>query len=235
MRRSPSTTSTTRSSWASTSWTPRSVEECWRILRQSGKSIGYESLAYVPSYSAWLEKQDWTDAYQRHKANLQLIGLNDQDKRWVLKNPSHLVGLDAIMDVYPDALIVQTHRDPVVAIASACSLSAEATKGWSTTFVGDTIGSTQLDMLSKAVARFERERAAYDPQQFVDVDYREFVGDPVGTTKAIYQRFGLEWTPAVDQAVTDLDTESRQGGRKPSHTYDLADYGLTEEQVRAAF
>ena len=156
-----------------------SVEECWRILRQSGKSIGYESLAYVPEYSAWLEKQDWTDAYQRHKANLQLIGLNDPEKQWVLKNPSHLVGLDAIMAVYPDALIVQTHREPLVAIASACSLSAEATKGWSTTFVGETIGRTQLDMLSKAVARFERERAAYPKEQFVDVDYREFVTDPV--------------------------------------------------------
>jgi hypothetical protein len=139
------------------------------------------------------------------------------------------------MEVYPDALIVQTHRDPVVAIASACSLSAEATKGWSTTFVGDTIGRTQLDMLSKAVARFERERAAYDQAQFVDVDYREFVGDPVATTKDIYQRFDLEWTTAVDEAVTALDDESRQGGRKPRHTYDLADYGLTEDEVRAAF
>ena len=46
-----------------------------------GKSIGYESLAHLPAYSAWLEKQDWTDAYQRHKANLQLIGLNDRATR----------------------------------------------------------------------------------------------------------------------------------------------------------
>ena len=153
----------------------------------------------------------------------------------MLKNPSHLVGLDAIMSVYPDALIVYTRRDPVVAIASACSLSAEATKGWSTTFIGDTIGRTQLDMLSKAVERFERERAAYPAEQFVDIDYREFVGDPVGTTKGIYEAFGLEWTPGVDEAVTKLDAESRQGGRRPKHSYDLADYGLTEEQVRAAF
>ena len=160
-----------------------SVEECWRILRQSGKSIGYESLAYVPAYSAWLEKQDWTDAYERHKANLQLIGLNDPEKRWVLKNPSHLVGIDAIMAVYPDALIVQPHRDPVVAIASACSLSAEATSGWSTTFVGETIGRTQLDMLSKANARYERERAHHPPEQFIDLDYKEFVSDPIATTE----------------------------------------------------
>jgi hypothetical protein len=212
-----------------------SVEECWRILRQSGKSIGFESLAYVPEYSAWLSMQDWTDAYQRHKANLQLIGLNDPEKRWVRKNPSHLVGIDAIMAVYPDALIVQPHRDPVVAIASACSLSAEATSGWSTTFVGKTIGRTQLDMLSKANARYEQERAQHPAEQFIDLDYQEFVSDPVATTRRIYDSFDLEWTPAVDEAVTRLDAESRQGGRRPSHTYDLADYGLTEDEVRAAF
>jgi hypothetical protein len=211
------------------------VEECWRILRQSGKSIGFESLAHVPAYSAWLERQEWTDAYERHRANLQLIGLHDADRRWVLKNPSHLVGLDAIMQVYPDALVVRTHRDPVVAIASACSLSAEATRGWSTVFTGETIGRTQLDMLSKAVARFERERAAYPAAQFVDVDYRAFVADPVGTTRRIYDSFGLEWTPEVDRAVRALDAESRTGGRRPRHAYDLADYGLTEGAVRERF
>ena len=199
---------------------PRSVEECWRILRQSGKSIGYESLAYVPEYSAWLEQQDWTDAYERHKANLQLIGLNDPEKRWVLKNPSHLVGLDAIMSVYPDALIVQTHRDPVVAIASACSLSAEATKGWSTTFVGETIGRTQLDMLSKAVERFERERAAYSPEQFVDVDYREFVGDPVGTTKGIYEtlRPGVDGRRSTRRSPSSTPSRARAGGGRSTPT-----------------
>ena len=212
-----------------------SVEECWRILRQSGTSVGYESLAYVPNYSSWLSAQDWTDAYRRHKANLQLIGLNDQDKRWVLKNPSHLAGLDAIMKVYPDALVVQTHRDPVVAIASACSLSAEATAGWSSKFVGEVIGRTQLDLLARCVARFARERVAYPAEQFVDVQYDDFVADPVGTTRGIYDAFGLDWTPEVDVAVTAIDNESRRGGRRPRHRYDLADYGLTEAEVRAAF
>ncbi len=100
-RRSPSTTSRTPSSWGSTTWMPTSVEECWRLLRQTGKSISYESLANVPRYSAWLAEQDWTDAYERHQANLQLIGLNDPEKRWVLKNPSHLVALDALMSGLP--------------------------------------------------------------------------------------------------------------------------------------
>ena len=212
-----------------------SVEECWRLLRQTGKSLSYESLALVPNYSAWLAKQDWTDAYERHKQNLQLIGLNDADKRWVLKNPSHLAALDALMSVYPDALIVQTHRDPVTSIASACSLSAEATDGHSTTFVGEGIGRSQLDMLSRSWHSFNDARGKYDAAQFVDVDYRDFVGDPVATTRGIYEAFDIDWTDEVDTAVKAIDAESRQGGKRPSHRYDLADYGLTEDQVREAF
>ncbi len=203
-----------------------SVEECWRLLRQTGKSISYESLAHVPRYSAWLAEQDWADAYERHRANLQLIGLNDPEKRWVLKNPSHLVALDSLMKVYPDALVVCTHRDPVVSIASACSLSAEATAGTSTTFVGETIGRTQLEMLSRSWRTFVSSRSAYDPAQFVDVEYDDFVADPVRTTRHIYDAFGLDWTPEVDAAVTALDAESRSGGRRPKHAYSLDDYGL---------
>ena len=212
-----------------------SVEECWRLLRQSGKSIGYESLSYVPTYSSWLEKQDWTDAYVRHRRNLQLIGLDDAERRWVLKNPSHLVALDAIMKVYPDALVVQTHRDPQVAIASACSLSAEATRGWSSVFEGEVIGRTQLDMLSKAMGRFSRQRAEYDQSQFADVHYDDFVSDPVATVRSLYARFDLPWTDAVSTRVCAIDAESRRGGRRPAHEYSLADYGLTAEEVNAAF
>lgn len=212
-----------------------SVEECWRILRQSGLSVGFESLAHVPTYSSWLAGQDWRSAYARHKRNLQLIGLHEPDRRWVLKNPSHLVALDAIMANYPDALVAQTHRDPVTSVASSCSLSSEATAGWSTTFIGETIGRAQLDLLSRSARVFAEARTAYDPAQFVDVDYRAFVADPVGTTRAVYDAFALEWTPETDAAVSAIDAESRQGDRRPSHHYDLADYGLTDDQVRSAF
>jgi len=212
-----------------------SVEECWRLLRQTGKSISFESLANVPRYSAWLAEQDWSDAYARHKQNLQLIGLNDPEKRWVLKNPSHLVALDALMTVYPDALIVMTQRDPITSIASACSLSAEATAGTSTTFVGETIGRTQLDMLARSWHAFWDARERYDPRQFHDVDYRAFVQDPVGTVGAIYDAFGIAWSDAAREAVVRIDEESRSGKARPSHRYDLADYGLTEDEVRAAF
>ena len=212
-----------------------SVEECWRLLRQAGLSNSYESLAYVPNYTAWLRKQDWTPAYKVHKQNLQLIGLNDADKRWVLKNPSHLSALDAIMNVYPDALIVQTHRDPVVSIASSCSLSQETAKTWSTVFHGDVIGQTQLDLWSSSANGFKAARERYNPDQFIDIEYSDFVGNALGTVKAIYEAFDLDLTAAHVAAIEGLEHESQHGKTKAKHTYSLADYGLTDEEVRTAF
>ena len=140
------------------------------------------------------------------------------------------------MTVYPDALIVYTHRDPVTCIASACSLSAEATRG-------------PVDDVRRRHDRPHPARHAGQGghavrpsarrttrTQFVDVDYQDFVSRPgrddARDLRAVRAGRGR---PSVDEAVTKLDAESRQGGRRPKHSYDLADYGLTEDEVRAAF
>ncbi|HLS78110.1 MAG TPA: sulfotransferase [Nocardia sp.] len=211
------------------------VEECWQLLRQSAMSVSYECLAYLPGYSRWLDGRDWTPAYARHKRNLQLIGLPDAGKRWVLKNPSHLFALDAIMAVYPDALIVQMHRDPSTIIASVCSLNEKASEGWSEKFRGPVVGETQLDLWARGAERFLADRARYDQAQFADVHYDDFVADPVATIAGIYQRFGLPFTAEAEAAMRALHAESTTGAARPSHRYTLADYGLTAEQVDERF
>ncbi len=207
------------------------VEECWQLLRQSMRSISWECLAHLPSYSAWLRGQDWTGAYRRHRRNLQLIGLG-AGRRWVLKNPSHLFALDALLAVYPDALIVQTHRAPEVAIASVCSLAAQATAGWSDTFTGEVIGRDQLELWASGVERFGAERARHDAARFFDVSYGDLVTDPVGTAEAVYAHFGLPFGGAAADAMRALGTGSRAPG---AHRYALAEFGLTEEQVVERF
>ncbi|GAC68453.1 sulfotransferase family protein [Gordonia soli] len=211
------------------------VEECWQLLRQNLTSISYESLAYLPTYSRWLARQDWTPTYARHKRNLQLIGSNDAEKRWVLKNPSHLFALDALMATYPDAIVVQTHRAPSTIIASMCSLAEHATEGWSNTFVGANIGATQLELWSRGLREFSEARKRYDPAQFVDVDFADLRSDPFGAVDAVYAALGAEVSPEARSAMVALDEDSKSGARKPQHKYELADFGLTEEQVAAAF
>jgi len=210
-------------------------EECWRLLRQSMASVSFESLAHIPTYSRWLDGYDWGAAYRRHRANLQLVGLPDAGRRWVLKNPSHLYALDALMAAYPDALVVQTHRSPRAAVASACSLSAHATEGWSEVFAGERIGRDQLDLLGRGVDRFAAQRRRYDPTRFIDVYYDDFVADPVGTVEEVYAAFDLPFNEAARDAVRALHRESTTGAQAPAHRYTLEEFGLSASQVDERF
>jgi hypothetical protein len=211
------------------------VEECWQLLRQSMRSISYECLAHLPTYSTWLAGQDWTEAYRRHRRNLQLIGLPDRDRRWVLKNPSHLFALDALLAAYPDALVIQTHRSPRSVIASVCSLNQQASAGWSTVFEGDVVGRDQFDLWARGLDRFTADRAKHDPAQFFDVRYRDLVGDPIGTMRAIYAYFGLPLTDHAEAAMTAIHANNSSGQRQPAHRYQLSDFGLTGEEVDERF
>ncbi|OBH00017.1 sulfotransferase [Mycobacterium sp. E136] len=211
------------------------VEECWQLLRQSLHSVSYETLAHIPMYSRWLAEQDWTKPYQRHRRNLQLIGLNEPEKRWVLKNPSHLFALDALFKTYPDALVIQCHRPPETIMASMCSLAQHTTEGWSTTFVGETIGRDSLETWSRGLELFNAERAKHDPAQFYDLDYFALIKDPVGAVADIYRAFGIEFTDEARDAMTATHEESKKGPRAPKHSYSLADYGLTDDEVKERF
>ena len=211
------------------------VEECWQLLRQSLHSVSYETLAHVPTYAQWLARQDWTKPYQRHRRNLQLIGLNDREKRWVLKNPSHLFALDALFATYPDALVVQCHRPAETIMASMCSLAQHTTEGWSNTFTGDVIGADSMETWSRGLELFNAERAKHDPAQFYDLDYFKLIKDPVGAVEDIYRTFGIEYTDEARESVRNTHEESKKGPRAPKHTYSLADYGLTDEQVKERF
>ncbi|SEM02098.1 sulfotransferase family protein [Rhodococcus maanshanensis] len=211
------------------------VEECWRLLQQSMLSVSFECIFHVPSYSRWLADQDWTAAYARHKQNLQLIGLGDAGRRWVLKNPSHIVAVDEIMNVYPDALIIQTHRSPRTVMASICSVNEHASRGWSEAFDNKTIGRTQLDLWARGLERFEESRARYNPEQFIDIDYHDFVADPLGTAESIYSRFSLPFSDEARLAMQDMHRQSLSGDRRPAHKYALADFGLTESEVDERF
>ena len=211
------------------------VEECWQLLRQTLRSVSYECLAHLPTYSAWLAGQDWAGPFRRHRRNLQLIGLNEPGKRWVLKNPSHLFSLDAIMAEYPDALIIQTHRAPRTVIGSMCSLAAHATEGQSHVFLGPVIGAGQLELWARGLESFAASRSRYDPAQFLDVDYADFTADPAGTVESVYARFGLEYSAAAAAAVRALQAAAGSGAARPAHRYSLAEFGLTGEQVDSRF
>lgn len=212
-----------------------SVEECWRAERTSMRSIAFQNSAHLPTYADWLARQDLTPAYAAHHAMLQLIGVNDQDRRWVLKSPSHLFGIDALLATYPDALIVWTHRHPRTIVASVSSLNYRTTRGISTVFTPEVVGRDCLDLWSRGAREAMDSRSRHDPEHFLDVAYEDFVADAVGVVDTIYARLGAPMGASNRAAVRDSHEASKTNDRRPAHRYSLAEFGLTEAEVDAAF
>jgi hypothetical protein len=120
-------------------------------------------------------------------------------------------------------------------MASMCSLAEAATAGWSNAFVGAQVGFDQMETWSRGLERFNTERAKHNPAQFYDVDYFDFIADPIDTVEGIYRYFDIPLSGSAMLAMQEIHAESKTGPRAPKHTYSLADYGLTSDAVKARF
>lgn len=210
-------------------------EECDMLSQQEFMGNMWVATAHVPTYAAWLAEQDWTGTLERNRANLQLIGMTEPDKRWVLKNPGHLHCLDELLAVYPDALVVWTHRDPVTSVPSICSVLENLAPGMAEPHRRPALGLGQLDYYATGVEKAMAARARHDEAQFIDVYYDDFVADPMGAVEAIYDRLGTDIGDDARTAIQAADAASHLADRKPNHSYALADYGLSEGQVVERF
>ena len=98
-----------------------------------------------------------------------------------------------------------------------------------------TLGRAQLDLWSRGLRVFNESRARHNPDQFLDIDFADLRGDPMGTVERVYSALDTPMSDAARAGVLALDEESKTGARAPSHTYSLADYGLDADDVTRAF
>src|SRR5262249_44033691 len=101
---------------------PDSAEEEIALLDHSFLSMLSEVMMHVPSFALWVEGQDQGPAYRLLRRLLLLLDWQRSAERWVLKTPQHLEYIDDLLGVFPDAVVVHTHRDPITSVASTCSL-----------------------------------------------------------------------------------------------------------------
>jgi hypothetical protein len=203
--------------------------ECIAVLGQAFQSISWEALANVPSYAAWWRASDMTAGYRYHRSVLQVLQSNGVAGRWTLKSPGHALALDALTAVYPDARLVVLHRDPVVLTASVCSRIHTMSSAFSGVDHRDYIREHWTTTLEDCIAGVD----AY-ADRLHHVQYADLVADPVGTARGLYQALGLDATAGAMEAMARLVAERPQGehGR---HSYDLATYGLVEDELRERF
>jgi hypothetical protein len=209
------------------------------ILDQTLLSRTAETLACVPSYYAWLRKQDLRPAYRYWYRTLQLLqwqkrrrGLSAQ--RWVLKTPMHLAFVDHILELLPDATFVQTHRDPLATIPSYASMVHELWLGVSTAADPLEAARQTSATLEHDLARCLQVRATLPEGTFIDVDFRNTVTDPIGVIERIYAHVGLEMPDLAARQIRGY-MQSHPRDARPEHKYSLAQFGFTEAEIRRRF
>jgi len=212
------------------------VHECCMVLRQSFNSNLWNCGWSAATYDAWRQSQTEAAAYRHYYRCVQLIGSNDPDKRWLLKNPGHIENLDLLFAMFPDAKVIQTHRDPAKAVPSLVALLMRTHAVMEEGRVqqrGENMLAREVAKWSNAVRRCDAVRKEH-PHQVLDVIHRDFHRDPMGVLERIYAFIGMQITDAVRVGF------ARRIADKPElshgvHRYDIAEFSMTEAQAREPF
>lgn len=189
----------------------------------------------LPSYGAWYGQADLRPAYAIHRQLLKLLQWKHRRERWMLKAPSHMAALDVLLEEYPDARIIQTHRDPLKSMGSTASLLSALS--WMRSDDADVElikagfgGEGMAHRLETAMAARNRANAA----QFFDVRYQDVMRDPFETIAKLYDHFGIELTREADERMRAYLAAKPQG-KHGVHHYSFGDLNLDLATERARF
>lgn len=193
------------------------VDECLLPMAQSFTSNWFPSQLDVPLYDRWLLEADERPSFARYKDMLRLVGLND-DRRWLLKNPSHVFGIEAMLAVFPDACVVQTHRHPAASLASLVNLLDNIML----TYTGEGVDrARRLERETAFWAEAVRRSMALQDRlagRVVNVHQGDIRRDPLGVVAAIYGHFGLTVSPEAETAMRDWAARNAEQ-ESASHSY----------------
>lgn len=213
---------------------PGEPEEDVMLLDLSFMSQTAEATMHVPTYSRWLEEQDHTHAYEYFRKVLQILCWRRPGRHWVLKTPHHMEYLDVFLKVFPEALVVQTHRDPRKTLPSFCSMVAHGRGIFSDAIDPGEIARHWSRKTRRMVDLAMATRDAMGPEHFMDVAYNDLVDNPIGQLREITQRAGVPFDGRA-RGIAEQYLEAHPQNRFGKHTYRLSDFGLREETIDEQF
>lgn len=214
------------------------AEECIFICEHAMTYTGYGAMWHVPDYGAYGAAADMSAVFRVHKEVLQHLQYGSDAKRWVLKAPTHMFHLPTLVETYPDAVFIQTHRDPGRIIPSLAKLFGALRCLYSDDPAKADIASAaqaQLETWARgleAMAEFRR-RPGMDAR-FVDVDYKALLDRPLETLQRVYAALDLPLPDAAAARMRDWLATNVQH-RHGAHAYSLAECGLTDAQIERRF
>lgn len=207
-------------------------EECIHLLNHTFTDVQFGMETMMEPYGSWFQKQDLSKSYDYYAKLLQMLQYQRPGNRWLLKSPAHLWALKHINQLFPDACMVITHRNPLQAVTSYASMMASLMK--ERDFDKKALGPIVMQYLARKVEAGLAQREHIDANRFLDIHFEDFVNDSIGTVKTIYQHFNLPLSEANEKAIVDY-AKAHPMNKHGKHEYQLEEYGLTEAQVLERF
>ena len=211
-----------------------SPQECIGVTALHFTSFQFVAQCYLPGYHEWFAgAADQVRNFRWHRRFLQYLQSGGvRPERWLLKSPVHLMRLAALFEVYPDARVVVTHRDPAALVPSTASLISSMRSLYSDHEDTARTGREQLPLWADYFDRFLADRAALEREdQIVDVRFEDFAEDQIGVVQRIYARFGWNLDDASRARMERFLRREPRGGHG-EHEYSLAQIGLSESDIR---
>ena len=207
------------------------VDEGLDIVKACYVSNAWGTYFPVPSYDDWWPQQDHGPQYCYLRRVLQLIAADDQ-RRWLLKDPTSIMHLPTLRATFPDALLIVTHRDPAEVVPSVSSL----VRSFQSLVMGDgldvqRLAARELEFWSRGANLLAQ---APDSGRRIDIHMRKFQANPMRTVRDVYDRLGLTLSVEAEQAMRSQLTKA-QTASTPPHRYTLEEFGLDAKRIHKKF
>ena len=213
----------------------RLAQECVRMTGSEFRSMIFSVQYDVPTYNRWLlDEADLAPAYRWHRTFLEHLQSGHMADRWLLKSPAHLWHVGGLLAEYPDAVVIQTHRDPLKVIASVSALAAHlrrmASDAPSLPAAAEQYRHDIFDGLERGLAA--RRDGVLPAEQVVDVQFTDFVAHPFATIAALYDRLGLALSAEAESRMRAFLASNPGDGGGGGSRYRWADTGLDADELR---
>ena len=213
---------------------PAAATEVVSLHMHEMTSMQIETQAHIPAYAEWMDQQDLRSVYRYEELALKVLQDGYDSTRWNLKTPAYLAGLDAIFDVYPNARMVWTHRDPADVVVSVSSLNAALHQVMMKDVDPVVVGHHWLERLGGMVDRALAYLDEHPDAPITHLHYSELTSDPVGAVERVYGDLGFELDDEAKAAVTAATQHHRQD-KHGRHRYKGEDFDLDRDMIRDRF
>lgn len=223
------------------SYTAHPMDADWaeeETLLLNHSFCGFYGLAHfdMPSYRAWYLASDKADSYRYMAQLLKLVAWArgaDAGQPWMLKAPPHMLALDALLTVFPDARVVFTHRDPVKTTGSTMSLVWSFYHHNTDSPSREAIRDSWLPICERMARDSMQARLAMPASQQLDVQYEDMNRDWRDVMRRVYAFAGLPFDAQADAQLSAWQQQSDSENHHGGHRYRLEDFGTTAAEVES--